>query len=414
MSSTRHHADVLVLGATLAGALAATLLARRGWKVVWAGAPPPSSVPLGEHRVRTAPGLFPSLAEAPAMARVFDEVGLLADLQRLLEPARLQLLDDRLRATVPESAAPGAPLWPELPAASEGLRSLSSEPVGTGFFARRAALRRAARLQQPQPPEGPARELVETLDALLGGGGPSHRVGTRLAAAPHVLPGGAATLIELLHRRFAELGGRVLPHVLAAPLESLTKAWSGASCTFAAGGGAGARVLVVALEDQALQRLWPATPAAEKLRLRLGASDPATLHRLSFVIRREGLPVPLGPLAVVRAASPLLLERRRLSGEVDELVAWTRPPSPEGETERVVARLARVLPFFQRHVLNRSAEQASDDTVRGPPRPLEPARRVLQAMGSDAIVRGVEGAALRGEQVATRAARLAPRQELLR
>lgn len=416
MSATKHHADVLVLGSSVAGALAATLLARRGSRVLWAGAPAPSFATAGEHRVRTAPAIFPALAQAPGLTRVLDEVGLLADVQRQLEPVRLQFLDERLRATVPgEAAAAGTALAPELGDQAEALRLLSAAPASDGFLARRAATRRSAALSTPELPTGPAGEVIAALDLLLGGAG--LRVGVRIGVSPHLLPGGSALLVELLHRRFVELGGRTLPHALSGPMERIAVGWSGASCVCATGVEAGGRVLVCALDDGMRARLWPAQPgAADRLRLRLGSDDPAPLHRTSFVLRRRGLPVPLGPLALVRGAAPLMLERRPITPEVDELAAWTRPARDTivGEAERVTARLGRVLPFFERHVLSRSTGEAADDATALPSRPIAPARRLLQAIGADAHVPGVEGAAVLAEAVARRAWRLAPRKDALK
>src|SRR4051812_48361488 len=123
-TSRRHEGDVLVLGYSLEAALTAALVARAGCKVLWLGGAPESTVTLEKQKIPAAPSLMPSLAQAPTLARVLREVGLLVDAQRHIVPVSLQVLGERRRISSPDD-------WLKLPQGKAGLDALQeSAAVG--------------------------------------------------------------------------------------------------------------------------------------------------------------------------------------------------------------------------------------------------------------------------------------------
>lgn len=416
MGAIRQHADVLVLGHALPGALAATLLARRGWSVLWAGEAPSPFAKHGAHALQQAPGLCPPLASMPGLERVLTEIGALEAARALVKPAVLQELAPRLRRTWPDDVGRTGTKesFAALAAQVDELAEIAQTPVKFGILARRrmnAVLTRFAAARAV--PEGPAGSLASRVSAVLGRASdpliPSHAI----AASPHIVTGGVPALVQLLQKRFGELGGRVVPAALDQAAE-VRAGWSEVQVGLAGDVSLGARVLVFGADGGTIERLFPDDdPSARKFAARLGPTDALPLWRISFVTKRKGVPVPLGPAAFIQGEPPLLLERRALDAVTDELTAYVRGGSAGGLAEATQARLAEVLPFFERHIVVRvgPGRVAHEDALSDlPPRP---ARRVLQARQPTLGLDGLEGAALLAEALATDAMGLAPRKEVV-
>lgn len=409
--NARHHADVLVLGYSLPCALAATLLARRGANVLWLGTPPPAQWSLGGARVHSGPSLFPPLAHVPALRAVLAELALETEVHRLIQPTTLQLLGPRRRLTFPDDA-------PQVSGAAQALLTLrqwapaAAEPseagASFGWMGTRALLRsEAAFAEDPATLGDPAAGLARGLDLLLDGTLDRRRSLVQLAALPHALPGGIARLVELLHRRYGEVGGRHLPAALSMPAEELRPGLGGVTCVLGSGDTVGARHLVLGMGAEERERLLPLGTSfgGRRLAARLPTREQeAELIRLTLVVGDAGLPAPFGPVAVLEGARPLLVERRPLAAGLSELaIFWRSEGDPAGEGAEALSRLEELLPFMQSFVRGRSDPAPVPGLARVDQAPVaHPVYRVNVALPGTGGLGGVDGAARIADALARR------------
>jgi len=426
-----HQAGVLVLGDSLEAALAATLLVRRGVEVLWPGPPSPSTTKLGEGPAQTAPAIFPAPERAPSLMRALADAGLDKEVRRLLRPVPLQLLGERIRVTLPADA-------PGIPGAVQTLAAIApprhdTQPIAPpeqprdeepssnalGFFGRRTrAVWESRRLDALPSPASVLGEIADAFESLLFSGLNARRSAVELLGAPYVLPGGVPHLVELLHRRFLEMGGRTIENALQKPFSEFRLGWRGVRCRLATGSDLSGHVLVTSMDEVEIGRL--ANPGPDRAGLRTetrlrGGESPFTdeLVRMSLAVRSKGLPMPLGPVAIVRAPAPLLMERRPMGGGVDELaVFWRRGGRAPADGEAsAMAALGAVLPFFEGHVVARAPAQFVPNTGR-PAATAHPrtAWRSIVARPNLWPLGGPDGAALVARGIVEIAARAAPRK----
>ena len=239
---TRHLYDVIVVGGQLGGALAAALLARRGYQVLHVeheGAE--ADYDHGGWRLPTAPFLLPQLKSMPGVEAALAELGLSQPLGRLahartpalqlvLPTARVDVHEEPARRTRELTRAFGA----DSEALASRLSALSAQHETSDLFFReprplppeswleRLQLKRQASalrgLEAPPAIQGehPAEVLLEGLlpfaTFLEGPWAPLAR--TRLLAqlsrGGTLLPGGREGLREQLTRRLTELGADVV------------------------------------------------------------------------------------------------------------------------------------------------------------------------------------------------------------
>jgi hypothetical protein len=412
MTSRRHEGDLLVLGYSLEAALAAALVAKAGGKVLWLGSAPESTTLLAKQRLPAAPSLVPSLSQAPVLARVLREVGLLVDAQRNLVPVSVQFLGDRRRISSAED-------WLKVPQGQAGLDALqesasvagqvSGLPLGLGFFARRRFInQRKAVDARLSAPAGIVGEATSLLDGLFARDESNLRATLQTLAAPTDLPGGTLTLGQMLQRKCVDLGARLFPEGLQKPLVEFRVGWKGLEGRLFSGEALAARVALIAIdENTSAEVMPPASPLTKRLKVASGQP----LLRLSFVIKRRGLPEPLGTMALIVDEQPLWLERRALSAELSGVSLFWRPwlSDRAAEAELVRAALGRVAPFYQSHLVDQSAPTTVPDHDRGSvfAKPFL-GRRLIAARGPLWTLGGAEGAALAATALAERCLRLAP------
>lgn len=414
MSLARHHADVLVVGHTLETALTATLLARRGASVLWLGRPG-----AGESGDGFAtPSVLPPLVTLPCLESALDEVGILAEVRRLWTPVGLQILSPTLRLTLPEEAGTDRAVEEALGA----LRATQEDavplpPIRTGWFGK-SRRPEEARAREERLPSfgGPVERAWVALQSVLGSGRSTRVEAARAAGAPHLVDGGIDRLVGMLYQRFVELGGRVLPTALDGRLSSLEMGWSGGTTRSSTGEEAGARVVLLGLDEQQREALLPEGSAVgRKLAKRVPPGSETPLRGMPFRIRARGLPAPLGRLAVIDAPVPMLLERRRGEGGVDDCtVFWrSRGGDPQREAEDVLDGLRPVLPFFEGHLVKREAPRSVPGLGQVEvDLPMTPMRRLLLGLSGVAGTGGLDDAAALAEALADRASKLAPRKKV--
>lgn len=393
MTATRQHADILVLGQSLEAALTAVLLAKRGASVVWAGAPRPVTEKLGPLLVPRTPSVFATPAHLPALTRALEEAGLSGEVEKLLSPMTLQVLSPQARAVAPAVPAPDA-LDEEQPPAFK--------PFAMGGWQKR----RDGLLSSRVAPSGEAGRVTALLTSVLGDADRAQRV----LADPRWLPGGLDALTSLLWKRFGVLGARSVAHGLASDVSSFRVGWSEVQIALGSGEQLGARVLVLGADDDEFERLAP----APRLMKKVVSASPVPLWRQSLVVKTRGLPVALGPAALVEGDPPLLLERHPGADGLEALsVFWRQASRPDATALQAIhARLQALLPFFDRHIVatgEPSRVRFFDvvETQRAP----RPARRVLLARTPALTLTGPDGGALLAEGLAELAVRLAPRKE---
>lgn len=393
MTATRQHGDILILGHSLEAALTAVLLARRGASVVWAGAPRSATEKLGAVLVPRAPSLVASTRLQPALGRALDEAGLLGELEKLQSPVTLQVLSETARAT--------APACPE-PEALDDEQPPAFKPFALGGW-----LKRRQQLLASRPePTGEAGRLVDLLASVIGDRDQAQRV----AASPTWLPGGDGALTHLLWKRFAALGGRAVAQGLDSELTACRLGWSEVQVTLGTGEQLGARVLVFGADDEDFQRLTP----ARRLQKKVTAAAAVPLWRLSWAVKARGLPIALGPAALVAGDPTLLVERHPAADGLEALSVFWRQASPPDAAvvQAIQARLLSLLPFFDRHIVatgepTRVRFADALDTERSP----RPGRRVLLARTPALTLSGADGGALLSEGLSRLAVRLAPRKD---
>lgn len=412
MTSRRHEGDVLVMGYSLEAALTAALAARAGCKVLWLGGVPEPTVALGKHLLPAAPSLMPSLGQAPTLARLLREIGLLVDVQRALVPVSVQFLSERRRISSAED-------WLKVPQGQAGLEALqasaavagevSALPIGLGYFARRRFIKQRqtndARLAMPP---GVVGEATTLLDGLFSRDATGARATLQTLAAPSDLPGGTLALGHMLQRKCADLGVRLFPEGMAKPLTEFQIGWKGLEGRLFSGEALTARVALVALDEStASQALPPASPTLRKFSVPEGQP----LIRLSLLLRRRGLPEPLGTMALLLNEQALWLEHRPLSAELAGVSLFWRPwlADRESEAKHVLAAFERVAPFHDRHVVERSKPERVVDHDHGSvfAKPVL-GRRLIAARGPMFGLNGAEGAAIAATALLDRCLRRAP------
>jgi hypothetical protein len=234
--------DVIVLGSSLGGAFAAALLARRGFRVLWADEA--ATAAYSHHGFLWPSDIrpLPPPKAVPLLDDALTELGLTTQLSRMLRPVvpTLQLALPRHRLDLPvddaqrlaectrEFGNAGAQLSrrvKELASAHSAtdafLRSPEALPP-TALLARwrsRRAVVATPSLATPSPlsETEPAEHLLGQAPAFLvyqESPGPLavHRSLGQLLAGAQRFPGGLGGLQELLTHRFQELGGTLLAH----------------------------------------------------------------------------------------------------------------------------------------------------------------------------------------------------------
>ncbi len=408
MTTRRHDADILVLGYSLEAAIGAALAARRGCKILWIGGVEPT-VAVGQFRVAAAPSLMPSLAHAPTLARVLRDVGLLVEVQRVQTAVSLQYLKERQRIslatdwTKAAGGEVGLELLQEMAAVAD---ELSASPPADGFFKQRAFVRRRVEIDSRiGAPDGIVGEAAQGLTRVLGRAERSLGPVLQATAAPSDLPGGTLVLGQMLQRKCAQLGARLFPEGLSQPLKELRAGWSGVEGRLASGEALTARAAIVALDQAAFERAIPQdSPLATKLR----PPDSQPLLRLSLVVRRRGLPQPLGVMALLEGKQTYWLERRSASTEHDACSIFWRSDSGDFAAQAAAAREAfgEIAPFLERHIVAEAPAAIVPDHDRdGSYARARLARRLLAARGPLLGLDGPEGAALSGTALADRVVR---------
>jgi phytoene dehydrogenase-like protein len=429
--ATQRVYDVCVIGPQLGGAVAGALLARRGWRVLQVdhGAASAGYEDQGWLLPR-GPALLPAPRIWPAAEAALRELGLLADVQRALEPspADLQLLLPRARLDLSRDPARRAAElrreWPSeagrLEAALDELSQLFDEagpflaalpPLPPSGLRERWALARQLRAEAARPgarPPGEARPfagleghpLARALAvaarflASLDGELPplaAVRLQGALLRGTHRLAGGWEGLSERMRRRLADARGEVLgAEGSPAVAEALDVDGRRVTAVRIAGSqdAFAARVFVLAADSAAVRRLLPeaerdgrAARAADRLRVR------REVVSVSWVLQPGALPPGLGDTALALPGAggeeeAILLQtsparRAPGKGEAPEgtavLSAAGLLASGAGEAAlrdwagRARASLADLVPFLDRHVVCESLPLlAAGGGPRGP------------------------------------------------
>ncbi len=414
--------DACVVGPQLAGAVAGALLARRGRRVLLVDGPGGSYEEDG-WLLPQAPAVLPPLRLLPAAEAVLEELALVNDLSRALEPSRPDLQVVLPRARFELARDPGrraAELrreWPadadRLGAAFDELARLFDEanpflravpPLPPGSLAERWALSRLLRAAARAPgalgPPGatpPFRgveehPLVRALEAgarllghLDGDLPPLARVRLlgALARGAHRLPLGVESLREMVRRRIAESRGEIL----GGSAEALEIDGRRVAAVRVAGSRDAfvGRVFLLAAEPAEVRRLLPEAERGHRRARLLERMRPGRrLATVNFLLRAEGLPPGLGEAALVPGAPPgeppsavllQVLQARRAPGipapaeSLRVLCAAGVAAAGEagaGFAGRIREALLGPLPFFDRHVVLESVA----------PRPAHPLYRV--------------------------------------
>jgi len=404
--------DACVVGSQLGGAVAGALLARRGYRVLHVDHDGlGSSYEDGGWLFPHAPAVLPGPRLFPAAEAVLQELGLVADLGRLLEPnvPDLQILLPRARFDLSRDAARrGAALRREWPADAPGLEALLAElargfDAATPFFQARPPLPPSGLLERwrlasaarasalPKAPWGAlaahplSRALLEAARFLsYADGEPSPLAQVRLLGAltrgTFRLPGGLASLRDLVRRKIAESRGELLGGDGAPAIaEGLEISGRRASGLRVAGSKDlfAARVFLLATDAPAARRLLPeAERSARHARLLDRLRPQHQVLTVNWVVQPEGLPPGLGETALALGdppggglAQPVLLQilpARRAAGRAADarvLCAASFVPAATREmgddhllllADQMKAALGEFLPFFERHVLVQS------------------------------------------------------------
>ena len=355
---SRHVYDVLVLGAELGGALAAALLAKRGLRVLWAEHA--QLAPGYEHDgflFSSPPHLVPPFRMWPMVESCFTELGLTTGFQRTLKPAgpwqvvlprhRLDLPGDaprRLAELQREFGTGGSRVAETLtalaamPEASDPFFRFLDDFSPGGWLERFRLRRRAAKVEGLTRPSPLSPD--EPLEALLTGAVPflvqqeppgplaTTRVLAQLLRAPLRVPGGREGLRETLGRRFAELGGTMLPQegLVGRAVDGID--FEGPQVTLRVRGAEAlyrAQWLVAAMDPGLLAGLLPDEGPGKKLGEHLGRLVPKRLVlTVHWVLPEKVLPRGMGDLVLMDGGQ---------SGPVWIQVQATRRPGARSEEE---------------------------------------------------------------------------------
>ena len=439
---SRHVYDVVLLGAELGGTLAATLLAKRGLRVLWAEHAQLSSG--YEHEgflFSTPPFLVPPFRMWPAVENVFTELGLTTGFQRQLRPTGpLQIVLPRHRLDLPadphrrlaelqrEFGQGGGQLAETLAALTAApdtsdpfFRFLDDFPAGT-WMERFRLRRRAARVEgmtRPHPfsPNEPVEALlVGILPLLVQQDSPGPLAATRvlgqLLRGPLRLPGGREGLREVLSRRFSELGGTLLPQEgLTGPVVEAVE-FEGPQVTVHVRGAEAvyrAQWLLGAMEPPLLARLMPDEGLGRKISAFLGQLVPRRLVlTVHWVLPEHVLPRGMGELVAMDGgpAGPIWIQvhsarRAGARGEEESLRTLTASALVDAgvrEAGEAGLRLAAsaleralegLLPFALQHRLARSLPLTDSPGARAGAGPQ------LLYPEADGAATGLEGLGIR-------------------
>ncbi len=416
---TRHVYDVAVVGGQLSGAIAAALLARRGYQVLYVEHDGNGNGYLHEGwTLPYAPFVMPPLKALASLEEVATELGVTTALQRALRLASpmLQLVRPGVRLDVyPEAAR----------MASEAKRALGLE-AGPIFSAAFGSAAGAAERSEPflrekpeLPPEGvfgkfkfnrqverhgslqtPSGLSDEPLEKLVKGLSPfltyamadEGLAGTRplslALAGLYTIPGGREGLREVFLGRLRELGGDVLLHDESTVAEAF--AFEGnaliglklvrSETIYKAG------CVLGATDAGALRRLLPEKKRHRELSEMLdGAQTKQILFTLNQVLPERVLPRGMGELVLCESEdaelSPMLVQVQptKKAGEVSgeemrNVCAAAFVPATARElgedhlktlAERLSAQLELLMPFSKSKVVLESAPYLHASGVRG-------------------------------------------------
>ena len=419
---SRHVYDVIVLGSQLGGALAAVLLAKRGYGVLLVEHD--GTGPGYEHNgflLPYAPFLAPSLKTMPAVEEALSEVGLTTLLQRQQQPhePELQLVMPQHRMDLyGDAARRGAEFTREFGAEGERVladltATLRQHESSDAFFKEGPPLPpdglleswnlKRRRSQHPgldtEPRLGGTDEMSRPLRGLRPFAVHLEHPSTPLARTrplsqvlqtPWRYPGGRDGLRQLLFSRLQELGGDLLSPsnsdtYVAEELQFDGSRFSAlkllrsdtlyrASC------------LVSATDAGALRRLLTGRKKHRGLSDQLDQSTiKSFLFAVNWVVPEAALPRGLGELVLVDPQDPelgaLLLQQhpaRRADGGEDAslrvVCAGAFVPASvrdlgedylQGLAERIDGHLNTLMPFTQDKRLLRSAPYLDAGAVRG-------------------------------------------------
>lgn len=409
--ATQRTYDACVVGSQVGGAVAAALLARRGFRVLEV-----------DHDGRGAgyaddgwvlpwrPALFPSPRLMPAGESALEELAASSHVARALRPVApgLQLFLPRHRLDLPVAAEPlAAELhreWPgedgairaalrEVDALFEdGGRLLAASPAlpPRGVFARMALRRAVARAAGPgRRPIEEARPF-ESLDghplpaALLAllpflahlDGPPAPLALARVLGGAlrglHVADGGEQALRELFRRHgAASTANHDETAALRGVVESVELGGGGIKGLRLSGSGDlhAARVFILASGAAGFAGLLPQGAPGRVVAALTRLRATRRILTVNFVVRSAALPPPLGTAALsLLDGEPLLLQvepaRRQDPSEAnahagDRVICaaapvpaepWTREAVKAG-ADRIRSALLLAIPFFDRHVV---------------------------------------------------------------
>jgi phytoene dehydrogenase-like protein len=340
--ATQRVYDACVVGSQLGGVVAGALLARRGFRVLHVdhdGVGP--AYEDGGWLLPHAPAVLPGPRLFPAADAVLQELGLVTDVSRALEPSvpDLQILLPRARFDLArEPARRAAELRREWPKEAEALDAALADlarqfDAATPFFKAipplpvdglgdRWRLHRAKRLAAGAPggsaPDAAApfrglenHPLARALSAVARflcylDGEPAPLGLVRLLGAltrgTYRLPGGLPSLREMVRRKIAESRGELLGHEGAIAIaEGLDFDGNRVTSVRVAGSqdAFSARVFLLATDAPAVRRLLPdAVRTSKRAKLLDHLRTPQQLLTVNWVVRPEGLPPGLGETAV--------------------------------------------------------------------------------------------------------------------
>jgi phytoene dehydrogenase-like protein len=450
--ATQRQYDACVVGSQVGGAIAAALLARRGFRVLEIDHDGRGAGYLDEGWVLPwRPALFPSPRLMPAGESALNELGAASNLARALHhvASGVQLFLPRHRLDLPSAPEPlAAELrreWPgedsaldaalrEIDALFEdGGRFLAAAPPlpPRGLLARMALKRAVARAAGPKrgslesarpfesvqghPLPAALLALYPFLSSLDGPPPPlalARVIGGALRGL-HVADGGAQALRELFRRQAGK--GAVGDHDQAAArqgvVEAVEVAGSGIKGVRITGSSDlhTARAFILASDAAAFARLLPA--GASRTSAALTQLRPARrILTVNLIVRAAAIPPPLGRAALIQLDGPPVLlqcqpalrqdpeEAETPAGDVVLCAAaavpaepWTRVSVRAG-VDRIRAALTQAIPFYDRHVVFESIPTL---VGAGEGEPFPDAADPIHAPLEDAAL-GVTGLPLRG------------------
>jgi hypothetical protein len=416
--------DVIVVGGQLGGAMAAALLAKRGYRVLLVEHDGMGyGYEHGDFLLPYAPFVAPQLRTMPQVEEAFSELGLTTSIQRSLKSHEpdLQLIFPKDRVDLPHNESHRLA---ELTRAFGGERAQELNSIlklaaaqheqSDAFFkerpdlppkgvveawAIRKQLKRHASALAPFTLQGTDR-AAELLLALLPfvtysasprGPLPLSRTLSQVLKSSTRYPGGREGLRELLCRRLMDLGGDLLWR--ESPDSSIVE-----SLTFEEGKLVGVQVLrsdniyrsaymVAATDSGALRRLIPDKKTHRKLIELLDLSVVKQfLFAVNWVVRAEAIPRGMGDLLLFDTGDldlePLLIQlhsARRVSTKAEDdsarvvsagvFLPTTARDLGEGYlkllSDRICSHLNELMPFAKQHLLLSSAPYLDAGGVRG-------------------------------------------------